>query len=130
MGPSNLKTEVSTSDFESETHDIELQSKTRIFHIVERSRVTLTAVGLVVAVAALGLSADSLSVYNNTHVPARFLLPLWPENFDIRPTNALIAGSVIVVLVNGFALLTSQIQSVSCIPFRRPMPFKQRTGRC
>lgn len=116
MEGSKLKTQLSASDFELETQQLDYQAKVRFYHLINSSRVLLTAVGLAAGVAALGLSADALLVYNNTHVPAEFLLPLWPENFDLRPTHALIAGSVIVIIANAISLLASLIQAVSSLP--------------
>lgn len=113
MEGSKLKTQLSASEFEVETQQLDFQAKHRLYRVVDSTRVLLTTVALAASVAALGLSADSLLVYNNTHVPAEFLLPLWPEKFDLRPTHALIAGSTIIVIANGISLLASQINAVS-----------------
>lgn len=110
MEGSKLKTQLSASEFELETQQLDYQAKVRFYHMINSFRVILTAVGFAAGVAALGLSADALLVYNNTHVPAEFLLPLWPENFDLRPTHALIAGGIIVMIANGISLLVSLMQ--------------------
>lgn len=113
MEGSKLKTQLSTSEFEVETQHLDYEAKARLFRLVDTTRVLLTAVGLAAAVAALGLSADSLLVYNNTHVPAEFLLPLWPADFDLGPTHALIAGSTIVIVASGISIIASRIGAVS-----------------
>lgn len=112
MEPSKLKTEVSAANFETETQQVELQSKIRLCRIVELSRVGLTALALMASVAILGLSADALKVYNTTHVPPGFLLPLWPDDIDLRPTQALVAAGSIAVAVNVVSLLASKVHSV------------------
>lgn len=113
MEGSKLTTRLSTSEFEGETQQLDYEAKARLFRLVDTTRVALTAVALAAALAALGLSADSLLVYNNTHVPAEFLLPLWPDKFDLRPTHALIAGSTIIVIANAISILASRMGTVS-----------------
>lgn len=120
MEPSKLKTQVSASDFEMETHQFELQAKIRLCRIVEMSRVVLTAVALVAGIAILGLSADALKVYNATHVSPEYLLPLWPDNVDLRPTNALVAAGSIAVAVNVVCLLAGKVHAVGPLPDPRP----------
>jgi hypothetical protein len=116
MEGSKLRTQLSTSEFEGETQQLDYEAKARLFRLVDTARVVLTAVGLAAALAALGLSADTLLVYNNTHVPAEFLLPLWPDQFDLRPTHALIAASTIVIVVNSGSILASRIASLRQYP--------------
>ena len=107
---SGLKNEVSASNFEITSTDN--HSKSRIYAKLDNARIAVTSLALVAAIVILGVSAHSLAVYEQTHLPSDFLLPLWPKEFDIRPTNALIAGGVIVLVVNAVSLLTSKSQSV------------------
>lgn len=119
MEGSKLKTSISASDFEVETLELDLQAKTRALRKVNSSRVALTAVALVAGLTALSLSADTLRVYENTHVPAEYMLPLWPDEFDIRPTVALVAGSVVVVIANTMSLFATKVSSPFHFSFRR-----------
>lgn len=112
MEPSKLKTEVSATTFEAQSRELELHSKIRACRYVEGGRVALTALALIAGITVLGLSADALKVYNETHVPPEYLLPLWPADFDLRPTVALVAGGSIVVAANVVSLLASKVQMV------------------
>lgn len=101
------------SSFEVDSHDHHLQSKIRILELTDSVRIGLTLVALLMGITVLGVSADALAVYDTTHVPQTFLLPLWPDQFNLRPTVALVVGSAIVVLANAVSLLSSKVQSVS-----------------
>ncbi|OAA44844.1 hypothetical protein NOR_03598 [Metarhizium rileyi] len=109
---SSLKNELSSSDFELDVNELQSHSRVRRVNAIDGFRAALTILALVVSVVILGLSADTLSVYHATHLPADFLLPLWPESFDIRPTTSLVAGSAIVTAMNLLSLLASKTTSI------------------
>ncbi|KAH7313333.1 hypothetical protein B0I35DRAFT_270495 [Stachybotrys elegans] len=110
---STTKIESSVSNFEQDSRDLlHVYPKMRTIAILDSSRVFATALALAASVTVLGLSADALAVYSRTHVPAEFLLPLWPQNFDIRPTHALIATSVIVMVTSLASLAVSKTSSL------------------
>lgn len=102
-----------TSNFEVDAEDTHTSSNARVLRIAEAARVSLTGLALLAGITILGVSADALAVYDATHVPASFLLPLWPDDFDLRPTVALAVGSSIVIVANLVSLLFSRVQSVS-----------------
>ena len=107
------KIEIPSSDFEEDSHGVSLESRFRIFHIVDNARLALTILALAAGITILGVSADSIAVYDATHVADDFLLPLWPANFNLHPTVALVAGSAIVVLANAVSIVASKTQTVS-----------------
>ncbi|KAJ6444671.1 ATP-dependent RNA helicase DBP10 [Purpureocillium lavendulum] len=109
---SSLKNEVTVSDFEGDGRDLRTRVKARIVGTVHGLRVAMTLLALLTGITTLGLSANSLAVYKYTHVPDDYLLALWPEHFDLRPTTALIAGSAIVTVANAVSLLASKTSSV------------------
>ncbi|RFU75656.1 hypothetical protein TARUN_6591 [Trichoderma arundinaceum] len=113
---SSLKNELSSSEFEVEAQDLqlqsELQSKHRLIDVVHGSRLALTILALAAGITVLGVSANGLIVYHETYLPADFYLPLWPSQFDLRPTAALIAGGVVVVVANIVSLFFSKIQAL------------------
>ncbi len=110
---SQLKNEVSVSDFEVSSEDSRAQSKLSLVRIVDTLRVGFTIVALAVGAVVLGLSADALAVYNSTSLPADFMISLWPDEFDTRPTKALIACGAVVIVANGLALALSKVSAVS-----------------
>ncbi|UNI21526.1 hypothetical protein JDV02_007507 [Purpureocillium takamizusanense] len=109
---SSLKNEVTVSDFEGDGRDLRTRIKARVVGTVHGLRVALTLLALLSGITILGLSANSLAVYKDTYVPDDYLLPLWPDHFDLRPTTALIAGSAILIVANAVSLLASKTASV------------------
>jgi hypothetical protein len=103
-----------TSDFEVDSHDLHLQSKTKTLRMVDNARIATTALALLMGITVLGVSGNTLAVWNDTYVsPSDFYLPLWPEEFNIRPTVALVAGSAFVIVANIVGLCFSKVQVVS-----------------
>lgn len=114
------------SDFEVDSRDLHLQAKVRALRLVDNIRIGVTSVALLMGVTILGLSANTLSVYSDTHVGSDFFLPLWPDQFDLQPTIALVVGSTVVFLANTVSLVSSKVHHVrdSVVKTRQPIhPF-------
>ena len=127
---SERKGPASHLDFESDSQqDTQYQSRLRVIRLVDSARVGLTGLALLCGLAILGTSADSLAVYNTTHLPREFNLPLWPDNFDLRPTITLVACSVVVVLTSAVSLVFSKFQTVRRHVALHPVP-SRRGGGC
>ncbi|KAJ0158968.1 hypothetical protein CTA2_10547 [Colletotrichum tanaceti] len=109
---SELKNVSHTSDVEIDVGEVHISSQVRVLKAIDAARVSLTALALVASITVLGVSADALAVYDATHVPAHYLLPLWPDAFDLRPTVALVAGSSVLIIANTVSLLFSRVQSL------------------
>ncbi|KAK4043965.1 hypothetical protein C8A01DRAFT_31838 [Parachaetomium inaequale] len=99
----------SASSFEADSQDLHLQSKMRTARMVDSARVGTTVLALLIGLTVLGISANTLRVYQDTHVAHEFMLPLWPDEFNIRPTVSLVVGSVIVFVANVVALCFSHV---------------------
>jgi len=114
------KGQSSTSDFEVASRDTHLHSKVRSLRMVDNARVGATALALLMAITILGVSGNTLAVYDHTRLPgdfnALFSLALWPAEFNIRPTVSLVVGSSIIMVTNIAALCFSKVQSVSYDP--------------
>lgn len=110
---SQLKNEISSSDFEVEGDDRQTAPKVGMLRAVDTIRVGLTVLALAAGAAVLGLGADTLAVYKATSLPGDYLLHLWPEEFDIRPATSLIACGVLVFVANSLALAMSKVSFVS-----------------
>lgn len=80
--------------------------------IAESVRLGLTVLTLLIAMSIVGMTADSLAVYNKTHIADDFLLPLWPVQFNLGPTVALVTGSSIIMLSNIMSLVGSKVPAV------------------
>ncbi|OTA07886.1 tryptophanyl-tRNA synthetase [Trichoderma parareesei] len=113
---SSLKNEISASDFEVEAQDaqrqVQHQAKLRLVSLVHGIRVALTVLALAAGITVLGVAANGLIVYHETYLPPDFFLQLWPAQFDLRPTQALVAGGVLVVVANLVSLLFSRVQAL------------------
>ncbi|RYP41228.1 hypothetical protein DL769_011602 [Monosporascus sp. CRB-8-3] len=109
---SERKGKASTSGFEIDSQDIQYQSRLKTIRLADSMRIGLTGLALLSGLAILGTSADALAVYNATHLPSEYHLPLWPVDFDLRPTIALVTGSAIVVVVSAVSLVFSKAQAL------------------
>ncbi len=102
------------SDFEGHDEPRRSLGKARI---VESARLGLTLFTLLMAMSIVGTTADSLAVYNKTHIADNFLLPLWPVEFNLGPTISLVTGGSIIILSNTMSLIGSKVPAVSlCVP--------------
>lgn len=112
------KRQANSSDFEVDSQHIDFQSKVKTTHkVLEAARKSLSIVALLAGITILGVSADALAVYQATHLPSDFLLPLWPQAFNLRPTVALVVGSAIVVVANAVGLLSGTVKVVCLASF-------------
>lgn len=102
----------SAPSFEASSQDLHLQSKMRTIRTVDTARVGVTAAALLMGLSVLGVSANTLRVHHNTNISSDYFLPLWPDEFSIRPTMALVAGSVFVVVSSILSLAFSKVSSV------------------
>jgi len=102
----------SASSFEADSQDRHLQSKLRTVSMVDSARTGTTVLAFLMGLTVLGISANTLRVYQDTHVSQEYMLPLWPDEFNIRPTVSLVIGSVIVLVANIVALCFSHVGSL------------------
>jgi hypothetical protein len=102
----------SASSFEGASQDLHLESKMRSARLVDSARAGTTVLALLMGLTVLGVSGNTLRVYNDTNVSPEFMLPLWPDAFNARPTVALVIGSVIVFIANIIALCFSHVGSL------------------
>jgi hypothetical protein len=94
-------------------HDADSTRNTPRRSLTESIRIGLTVLSLLMATSIVGMSGNALAVYNKTHVGEEYSLPLWPFNFNLGPTIALVAGAAAVLLANAISLITSTVPAVS-----------------
>ncbi|KAL3419424.1 hypothetical protein PVAG01_09645 [Phlyctema vagabunda] len=80
--------------------------------LVEATRLGLTVLGFVGSVIIVGTAADTLAVYNNTSLSQDFWLPLWPSNFSLQPTIALVTCGCIMLVASALSLAMSKIPAL------------------
>lgn len=112
----------STPDSDLESHAAAPHPLLRTLHLADGARTALTAVGLLAGLSILGVSADALAAYRDTHLPAEFHLPLWPEDFNAGPTVALVVCSTIIVVSNGASLALCRGKDVSWLSHHLARP--------
>lgn len=86
---------------------------------LEAGRMGLSILALASAIGILATSAHNLKIYNDTHVANDFLLPLWPFEFNLGPSIALVACGSIMIVAAAASLVAGKIPSV-CPPPRPP----------
>jgi len=103
-----------TSDYqEFETRDdVAYQKSVRTARLVESVRLGLTALAFLAGITIVGTSADTLSVYNTTHLGQDYFLPLWPSDFDIRPTIALVTCGAIIFVASAVSIVVSKLPPI------------------
>jgi hypothetical protein len=100
---------------EFDTRQATFDKNTRVTRAVECVRLALMVLALLAGLTILGTSADTLAVYNKTHIGSDYLLPLsgvWPSEFDLRPIIALVACGSIIAVASAIALTASTTSSV------------------
>ncbi|TVY83264.1 hypothetical protein LSUE1_G002159 [Lachnellula suecica] len=97
---------------EFESPDAGHQKSAKSARAAESVRLALTALALLSSITILGTAGDTLSVFNNTHLGEDYFLPLWPSDFDLRPTVALVVCSVIVFVASALSLTASKLPAV------------------
>jgi hypothetical protein len=100
------------SDFE-EFDTPTQRTKAPMTKILDSVRLGLTLLALLSSIVIVGTSSHTLGTFHSTHLGEEYLLPLWPSNFDLRPTNALVACGVFIIFFSALSLIASGVPAVS-----------------
>lgn len=68
---------------------------------------------VVLSIAILGTSAHTLDVFNKQQPTNPWWMPMWPMHFDTNGTKALVASSVVTVVLCGAFLIASFIPQLA-----------------
>lgn len=101
---------------EFETPSVEQQKTAKMAGVVESARLGLTVLALLAAITIVGTAADALAVYNTTHLSHEYLLPLWPLEFNMQPSVALVTCGSIIIVASAASLVVSKVPAVSTPP--------------
>ena len=107
------KPEFITDFSEFDNNDEENTKDTRLVKTAEAVRLGLTTLAVLSAVTVLGTAGDALANYNSTKLGPNYILSIWPNEFDIRPTHALVICSVIVLVSSLISLVGIKLGAVS-----------------
>jgi len=80
------------------------------FHMAQA---VITGIVVALSICILGTSAHTLDVYNKQHLSNPWWAPMWPQHFDVQGTKALIASSVVTLVLCGAFLIASFVPQVS-----------------
>lgn len=75
-------------------------------------RLGMIALAIVSAIAVLGTAGDSLATYHKTALGSGYIISLWPNEFDIRPTTAIVACSVVVLVSSIISLVGFKVSAI------------------
>lgn len=109
----------SSSEFETDSRDQHLRCKIRQSQLIDNARIGASVLALLMALSILGMSANTLRTYDDTKIVSsseefdQVFPSLWPDEFNIRPTVALVVGSAIVMVANVAGLVFSKVPTVS-----------------
>jgi hypothetical protein len=92
---------------------IHQQKTEKLARVVESARLGLTVLALLSAITIVATAGDALAVYNTTHLSQEYLLPLWPMDFNMGPSVALVTCASIIVVASAASLLVSKVSAVS-----------------
>ncbi|MCJ1465911.1 hypothetical protein MMC07_004530 [Pseudocyphellaria aurata] len=71
-------------------------------------RVATSLITLALSIAIIACADNSLRAYTSTNLGGEWFLPLWPAKVDLRPTHAVLACGI-VVLVSSVAYLVAAL---------------------
>jgi hypothetical protein len=102
------------SSFEAPT--LVQQKSTKMARVAESVGMGLTVLALLAGITTVVTAGDALAVYNTTSLPGEYLLPLWPADFNSRPSVALVVCGTIIILASAASLVHSKVSAVSSSP--------------
>ncbi|KAH8815671.1 hypothetical protein F5884DRAFT_663352 [Xylogone sp. PMI_703] len=105
-----------TSEFQEFDTPGVSQKAVKTIRMLDTVRLGLTVLGLLAGVIIMGVSADTLYVYNTTHLGPDYFLALWPSKFNIQPTVALVVCGTIVFVVSAISLICSKTPAIRTKP--------------
>lgn len=94
---------------EFETRD-DARRIVRSTRIVDSVRMGFTVLTLLMGLTIVGTSGDALHVYNQTNLTS--LLPVWPTEFNVGPTIALVTGGAVVMAASALSIACSKVPTV------------------
>ena len=82
------------------TDDLANAKYSRYARAVEWLRIFLSIITLAISVAVTACAGDALRAYSKSRVQPEWLLPLWPQNVDLRPTRAMLGCGIAIVFLS------------------------------
>ncbi|KAF8861866.1 hypothetical protein BDZ45DRAFT_739739 [Acephala macrosclerotiorum] len=80
---------------------------------IDSMNLGLTVLALLSSVTIVGTSAETLQVYNTTRLGEGHFLSIWPSEFDIRPTIALVTCGAIILASSILSLVAARVPAIA-----------------
>ncbi|PVH82278.1 hypothetical protein DL98DRAFT_514044 [Cadophora sp. DSE1049] len=103
------------SEFQEFDTPVARPQKSGVSRIVESVGLGLTVLALLSSITIVGTAGDTLGVYNKTTLGSEFPLALWPREFDLRPTVALVTCGTIIMLSSVAFLIATKVPAIKKI---------------
>ena len=113
MSFSSSRQDTSLEPSASTTDDILAAKHRRYSQYWQWMRVGISTATLAISIAVVVCAGNSLRGYSDTHFGSEWLLPLWPLSVDLRPTHAVLACGIVIVLTDLLYLAPALYPSVS-----------------
>jgi hypothetical protein len=98
---------------EFDTPPVAQQKTAKLARVVESARVGLIVLALLAAITIVATAGDALAVYNTTHLSQEYFLPLWPTEFNMGPSVALVTCGSIIAVASAASLAVIKVSAVS-----------------
>jgi hypothetical protein len=82
--------------------------------LVSQARNGVSAFILLSSIAIIATTANATATYHSSPTQVGWYLSVWPQNMDLRPTNAVIAVASILAAFNLVVLGLGALPSVRC----------------
>ncbi|PMD36772.1 hypothetical protein L207DRAFT_556251 [Hyaloscypha variabilis F] len=119
MASPTPKSEMNAESSSFDAPTLTPQRSSKMARVVESAGTGLTILALLAAITIVVTAADALAVYNTTSLPSdhAYLLPLWPADFNMRPSVALVACGSIIIVASAASLIHSKVSAIRNAPF-------------
>lgn len=94
------------------TDDILAYQHQKYSKLVSWLRIALSAIILVISVAIIACSGSSLRAYSGSTFAGDWWLPIWPLIVDLRPTHAVLACGIVLMVASLLYLAAALFPSV------------------
>jgi hypothetical protein len=90
----------------------ESSTSLRLLRMIHSGRIVISVVLIAAAAAMVGCEAHALQTYNSTNLSSEWFLPLWPQNFDLRPSIVIMVGGAVIILTSSLYLFCAVLPAV------------------
>lgn len=90
------------------TEDVLDSKYQKMSKLLSTIRVATSLITLALSIAIIACADNSLRAYTSTNLGGEWFLPLWPAKIDLRPTHAVLACGI-VILVSSVAYLAAAL---------------------